>query len=112
MVTASDQQGHYVPATPLHIIRDDQYYGFLTDLQPKEQYPAPIAEPLTWIPHAVNASGATQIWLNHARMGSLNDALIHLGYNRPEIFLIRLNARATTLQAAVVSLTTDLDFAR
>ncbi len=110
MVTASDQQGHYVPATPLHIIRDNQYYGFLTGLQPKEQYPAPIAEPLTWIPHPVNASGASQVWLHQARMGSLNDGLIHLGYNRPEIFLVRFNARTPTLQAAVVSLSSELEF--
>ena len=27
LVTASDQQGNYVPSTPLHIIRDNQYYG-------------------------------------------------------------------------------------
>lgn len=44
-------------------------------------------------------------------MGSLNDALIHIGYHRPEIFLVQLNSRAATLQAAVVSLTTDLEFA-
>src|SRR5205085_5354700 len=49
LVTASDQQGHYVPATPLHIIREGQFYGFLSSLEPKEQYPALIAEPLTWI---------------------------------------------------------------
>jgi mono/diheme cytochrome c family protein len=111
MVTASDQQGNYVPATPLHLIRDHQYYGFLSALQPKEKYPAPIADPLTWIPHPINASGATQVWLTDPRMGPLNDALIHLGYNRPEIFLVRLNTRAARMQAAVVSLTRDLDFA-
>jgi cytochrome c2 len=111
MVTASDQQGNYVPATPLHLIRDHRYYGFLTANQPKETYPAAIAEPLTWIPHAINASGATQVWLTDARMGPLNDALIHIGYNRPEILLVRLNSRAVRTQAAVVSLTRDLDFA-
>ena len=111
MVTASDQQGNYVPATPLHIIRDHQYYGFLAEFQPKEQYPAPIADPLVWIPHAVNASGATQLWLRNARMGSLNDALLHFGYSRPEIFLVLLNSRAPLMQAAVVSLTQDLEFA-
>ena len=111
MVTASDQQGNYVPATPLHLIRDHRYYGFLTANQPKETYPAAIAEPLTWIPHAINASGATQVWLTDARMGPLNDALIHIGYNRPEILLVRLNARAVRMQAAVVSLNRDLDFA-
>ena len=44
LVTASDQQGQYIPSTPLHIVRDGQFYGFLAGFQPKEQYPAPIAE--------------------------------------------------------------------
>ena len=111
MVTASDQQGHYVPATPFQIIRDHQYYGFLTDLQPKEKYPAPIAEPLTWIPHSINASAASQVWLTGAKMGPLNDALILIGYNRPQLFLLRSNSRAVRKQAAVISLARDLDFA-
>lgn len=111
MVTASDQQGNYVPATPIDIIRADQYYGFLPSFAPKEKYPAPIAEPLTWIPHAVNASGAAQVWLTEARMGPLSGALIHIGYNRPEIFLVRLNNRGGYEQAAVVSITQDFDFA-
>ena len=45
LITASDQQGHYVPSTPLHIIQKDQFYGFISQLLPKEKYPAPIAEP-------------------------------------------------------------------
>ncbi len=111
LVTASDQQGNYVPTTPLQIIGNHQYYGFLSSLLPKEKYPAPIAEPLTWIPYPVNASGAGQVWLTDARMGPLNDGLIHLGYNRPEIFLVLLNQRAPRLQAAVLSVTRDLEFA-
>ncbi|MEO8429017.1 MAG: DUF6797 domain-containing protein [Verrucomicrobiota bacterium] len=111
LITASDQQGHYVPSTPLHIIRDHQFYGFLSSLQPKEKYPAPIADPLTWIPYPINASGAGQVWLVGARMGPLNDALIHIGYYRSELFLVLLNHRAARIQAAVLSLTRDLDFA-
>src|SRR5258708_39860238 len=44
-------------------------------------------------------------------MGPLNDALIHLGYNRPEIFAVLLNQRKPRLQAAVVSVTRNLGFA-
>ena len=110
MVTASDQQGHYIPTTPLHVIDTDRYYGFIPTFLPKEKYPAPIAEPLTWIPHAINASGAAQVWLTDAKMGPLNDALVHLGYYRPEIFVVLLNKRASRLQAAVVSLTRELNF--
>ncbi|HSH16104.1 MAG TPA: hypothetical protein VLD18_08740, partial [Verrucomicrobiae bacterium] len=110
LVTASDQQGHYVPATPLHIIQDQHFHGFIPLVLPKERYPAPIADPLTWIPHPVNASGASQVWLVDGKMGPLNDALIHLGYFRPEIFLVRWNHRGTRPQAAVISLTRSLNF--
>ena len=111
LVVASDQQGHYVPATPLHAISGGQYDGFIPLILPKEQYPAPIAEPITWIPHATSASAAGQVWLAGARMGPLNDALVLIGYFRPELFLVRLNQREPRLQAAVISLTTDVDFA-
>ena len=110
LVLASDQQGNYIPSTPLHIVRDHQFYGFLSDKLPRELYPAPIAEPLTWIPHATNASAMSQVWLYGARMGPLNDALVHIGFNNPELFRVLLNDRTNRLQAAVVSITRAFDF--
>jgi len=110
LITASDQQGNYVPSTPLHIIKDNQYYGHLPTIAPKEKYPAPIADPLTWVPHPVNASAVTQTWLTDAKMGPLNDELIHIGYNRPELLRVLMNSRFAKPQAAVVPLTHDLDF--
>ena len=110
LVTASDQQGHYIPTTPLHVVKDRQFYGFLADKQPREIYPAPIADPLTWIPHAANASAMSQVWLFGARMGPLNDQLVHIGYNNPEVFRVLLNDRCTKPQAAVVSITRGFEF--
>ncbi len=110
LVTSSDQQGQYIPSTPLHIVRDGQYYGFLAAFLPKEKYPAPIAEPLTWIPHAINASAVSQIWLYGARLGPLNDGLIHIAFNKPEIFRVLLNERGSRMQASVVSVTRSFDF--
>lgn len=110
LVTASDQQGNYIPSTPLHIVRDRQFYGFLSDTQPREVYPAPIADPLTWIPHTANASALSQVWLFGARMGPLNDALAHIGFNNPELFRVLLNDRSAKPQAAVVSITRAFDY--
>jgi cytochrome c2 len=110
LVTASDQQGHYIPTTPLHIVRDRQFYGFLSDKLPREVYPGPIAEPLTWIPHAVNASAMSQVWLFGARMGPLNDTLVHIGFNNPELFRVMLNNRGAKPQAAVTSITRAFEF--
>jgi len=110
LVTASDQQGHYIPSTPLHIVRDHQFYGFLSDQLPREVYPAPIADPLTWIPHAVNASALSQVWLFDARMGPLNDQMVHIGFNKPELFRVMLNNRGARPQAAITSITTAFQF--
>jgi mono/diheme cytochrome c family protein len=110
LVISSDQQGHYIPTTPLHIVGDRQFYGFLSDKLPREAYPAPIAEPLTWIPHATNASAMSQVWLYGARLGPLNDALVHIGFNNPELFRVMLNQRTSRMQASVVSVTRAFDF--
>lgn len=110
LVTASDQQGHYVPSTPIHIIRDHQFYGHLPTIAEPENYPETIAEPLTWIPHPVNSSGATQAWASDERMGPIFGEMIHVGYNRPELFRVIVSKRFERPQAAVMSFTRDLDF--
>jgi mono/diheme cytochrome c family protein len=103
LVVSSDQQGHYVPSTPLHIIADDQFYGFLSDKLPKESYPAPIAAPLTWIPHAVNASALSQVWLCDAKMGPLNEQMVQICFNQPDLLRVLWNHRGGRPQASVVS---------
>lgn len=110
LVTASDQEGNYVPTTPIQIIRDHQFYGHLATIQPHEQYPQTIADPLTWIPHAVVASGATQTWLYNAKMGDINDEMILVSYNKPELFRVLMNHRGTRPQAAVTGWIHNLDF--
>ncbi len=111
LVTASDQEGHYTPTTPLHILTRNEFHGYLSTLLPKERYPAPIAEPLTWIPHQVNASAVAQVWLAEpkAKMGPLNGSLIHVGFNRPELFRVLINERGSRPQGAVISLLRDFD---
>ncbi|MDF1656834.1 MAG: hypothetical protein P1U58_04435 [Verrucomicrobiales bacterium] len=93
VLTSSDQQGHWKPATPIYRIEDGKYYGFQpAKFKEKAVHPAPIAPPEVWIPHFINQSGASQVWLNGpSKMGSLNGSLIHIGYNRPEIFKVYLD---------------------
>ncbi len=111
LVTAGDQEGNYIPSSPLHIVRDGQFYGFLSEgLHEREKYPAPPADPLTWIPHSVNASAISQVWLYGARMGPLNDSMVHIGFNRPELFSVILNKREKQPQASLVSVTQDFLF--
>lgn len=95
LVVASDQEGHYVPTTPIHIIKDHQFYGHLAVIQPKEKYPQTIADPLTWIPHSVVPSGAALTWLTDAKMGSVNDELVLVSYNKPELHRVLTGSAGT-----------------
>jgi cytochrome c2 len=110
LITASDQQGNYVPSTPLHIISDHHFYGHLPTIAPKDQFPETITEPLTWLPHPVNPSGVTQAWLIGSKMGPVDGELIHIGYNRPELFRVLINSRFARPQAAVTSFSRNFDF--
>lgn len=110
LVTSSDQEGQYIPSTPLHIVKDHQFYGFLSDKLPVEKYPAPIADPVTWMPHAVNSSAMSQVWLFDAKMGPLNDTMVQICFNKPELLSILWNERGKRPQAAVVSIADAFDF--
>lgn len=110
-VTASDQEGNYVPATPLYFVEGDRYHGYLPSSALIEDYPAPIDDPLTWIPHNVCPSAISQTWLRGARMGPLNDSLVLVSYNFPEIFRVLINRDGGRPQGAVVSITRDFRFA-
>lgn len=104
ILTSSDQQGHWKPATPIYQIEEGKYYGFQpAKFKENAVHPAPIAPPEVWIPHFINQSGASQVWLKgSSEMGSLNGSLIHIGYNRPEIFKVYLDKDRT--QGAVAPL--------
>ncbi len=86
ILTASDQQGNWVPSTPIHVVEKAEHYGYLPPME--KEHPQPVREPLVWIPHFVNQSGASQVTNHDARFGQLAGALLHIGFNRPELFRI------------------------
>lgn len=91
VVTASDQQGNWIPATPVHIVEKANHYGFLPEIIKSNVHPKKITEPIVWIPHFANQSGASHVWLRNAKMGPLNDSLIHIGYSRPQLFKVHID---------------------
>ncbi|MDA7933300.1 cytochrome c [Akkermansiaceae bacterium] len=104
---ASDQQGHWVPATPIHRIVKGGYYGF----QPAAPWGVPepeVTPPLCWIPHTIAGSGLGVLWTDQKRFGPLSDSLLYLDYRRPGILRTYLNDREG--QAASILMSTEVDF--
>lgn len=90
LVTASDQQGHFVPSTPVYVVREGGFYGVPATAHRPD--PPATEPPLTWIPHRVDRSGAGQVWALTDRLGPLNDALIHISYGEPAIYHVYRDA--------------------
>ena len=106
-IYASDQQGHWIPATPIHRIMEGGYYGF----QPAAPWGVSepkITPPLCWIPHTVAGSGLGLVWADQKRFGPLSDSLIYLDFRRPGLLRTYLNQREG--QAASVPLPATFDF--
>lgn len=106
MVSASDQQGNFVPATPIYIARSGGYHGVPATAH-RTDVPAETP-PIVWIPHEVDPSGAGQVWVTDERMGFGGDALVHLSYGRPGAFRVFVDTTASgVMQGAIVPLLED-----
>ena len=82
-IYASDQQGHFTPSTPFHVVKKGSYYGFRASFD-KRILPE-ITEPTTWIPHRINQSGASLVKIYSKRMGFLNNSILYVDYNAPSL---------------------------
>ena len=97
-LSASDQQGNYVPSTPIHLVEKGDFFGFQT--KPEDQERA-VTEPLTWIPHRVDRSGISQTWITGGKMGPINEQMIHFSFARPGLFKVLIDTTSNGLQGGV-----------
>lgn len=99
VVSASDQQGNFMPSTPVMMVSKGDYYGV-----PPTAHLDPIPEitpPLLWIPHGVDRSGVSQVWVNSNKMGELNGHMIHFSYGRPGLFKVLVDSVGQQVQGGV-----------
>lgn len=99
LLTASDQEGHHVPSSPILIVEKDDYFGVPATAH-REPIPD-ITPPLLWIPHSVDRSGMSQTWITSNQMGPLNGDLIHFSYGRPGLFRVLIDSTGSGVQGGV-----------
>lgn len=99
IVTASDQQGNFVPATPIYSVRKGDYFGVETTRHRKDI--PEIPEPIVWMPHRIERSGISQTWIENGKMGPLNNQMIHFSFGRPGLFRVLLDSTSQSVQGGV-----------
>lgn len=99
ILTASDQQGNFVPSTPIYWIKKGDYFGVQPTAHRSDN--PEIAPPLTWIPHRVDRSSISQAWITGNKMGPLNGSLIHFSFGRPGLFRVLIDSASSVIQGGV-----------
>ena len=78
-LTCSDNQGNWTPTSCINLIRPGAFYGFH---HPGEPARADREPPLAWIPHAMDKSPGSQLWVpDDDRWGPLRGCMIETSYD-------------------------------
>jgi len=86
-VTASDNEGTWVPTTPLHWIHPGQFCGVINRLTPTD-VSARFVPPLCWLAKNYDNSGGGQIWVTSPNWGPYQGQLLHESYGQSSLFLV------------------------
>ncbi len=105
-IAVSDQQGNWVPSTPVYFTRQGDFYGHPTIPAHEGR---PVTEPLLWLPHEVCASSASVIWTRGTKLGALNDQAILVSFNPPGLFLLHQDIDPVVAQGAATKLDLPMD---
>lgn len=75
----SDQQGNFIPSTPIHLLGNDTpYLGYEPADFRSKKTPKP---PLLWFPYQINRSGSSFATLAEKAFPSLGNAFVHLSWS-------------------------------
>ena len=101
-VTTSDNEGTWVPTTPINWVRPGGFHGVINNLTPTN-----VAEgfipPLAWLPKDYDNSGGGQIVVTSQRWGPFAGEWLHESYGKSSLFLMMKEKAANGLmQGGVV----------
>lgn len=105
VITASDQQGNWVPATPFHIIEPDRFYGYEPSRPTSNP---PVSPPRLWFPHVASPSSVGMVMGFDERFSSLQGKALVLDYNRPLAMVADITEPASA-QTSALQLPTDFE---
>ena len=87
-VTTSDNEGTWVPATPINWVKPGSFHGVI-NTQTSKELAESFIPPLTWLSHNdYDNSGGGQIWVTSDKWGPFQGELLHESYGKSSLFLV------------------------
>jgi mono/diheme cytochrome c family protein len=113
LITVSQQEGTWVPQTPINKIDPDNrkgsFYGFNPNrFRSEDPYPRDrgFEPPLVWLPRNVDNSGAGQVWVDSDVWGLPRGQMLHMAYAHASILQVMYEQVEGEWQGGVVPVAT------
>jgi len=107
VVTVAPQQGEWTPSSFIAEVHPGGYYGY-GGPKPAPERPLGYDAPLSWLPHGVDNSSGSQVWVPEGQWGALGGQMLHLLWGRCGMMLVLRDTggdpSGPALQGAVVAL--------
>ncbi len=105
-VTTSDNEGTWVPSTPINWVKKGGYYG-VEDTAHVSPIPE-FKQPLCWLPHngpvVFDNSGGGQAWVTSNNWGPFAGDMLHLSYGKCRLYVVLKEEVKGQMQGGVVQI--------
>ncbi len=98
-VTVGDNEGTWVPATPIHWVKPGDFLGVCDTAFGKEIHPP---KPLCFLPQTIDNSACSQTWVSSNLWGPFTNELIHLSYGKAGAYLVYRQEIDGLMQGGVI----------
>ena len=91
IITVAPQQGEWTPSSQISEAKPGGFHGYHGPRVTPER-PLGYDAPLCWIPHDIDNSSGSQVWVPPGKWGPLSDRMIHLLWGRCGLMLVLRDA--------------------
>jgi hypothetical protein len=103
-ITAADNQGNWVPACRINLVKPGGFYGYMPHVRAaggpdRKDYDPPLC----WLPMSVDPSSGSQTWVpeHDTRWGPLAGKMLHTSYGSASLMLVMIDEVDGVAQAGV-----------
>jgi putative heme-binding domain-containing protein len=119
--TCSDNQGQWMPASKISLLRQGGFYGWVPTYDGKGKWapdggriniskvvpPKTFDQPMVWMPQEFDNSSGGQLWVDDPRWGPLSGRLLHTSFGKGWLSYLMTQDIDETTQAAIIRLPFD-----
>ncbi|MBM3839954.1 MAG: hypothetical protein FJ398_18690 [Verrucomicrobia bacterium] len=100
----TDNEGHWLPTCSVQWVREGGFHGMKPTAHLHPDIPPDFEKPICWIPHDIDNSPGSPVWIQSPRWGPLDGRLLLTSYGKANLSILSVENVGGVLQGGTVRL--------